>query len=176
MAEEATKQAIFAGGCFWCTEAAFDAVEGVTETTSGYTGGHVENPSYEAVGTGRTGHAEALRVTYDPTKVSYDQLLEVFWRSIDPTDKGGQFYDRGPQYRTAIFVQDAEERAAAEASKVVAEERLGVKIVTTIEPAGPFYPAEAHHQNYHQKHPLRFKAYHDASKREDTLRKIWQSE
>src|SRR5690606_17034479 len=134
--------AVFAGGCFWCVEEAFDQVEGVVETTSGYIGGTQPNPTYMEVSAGGTGHAEAVRVRYDPNKVSYRELLNVFWRNIDPTDAGGQFCDRGDSYRSAIFVADAEQRRLAEASKKGVAMELGQPIATEIAPAGEFYPAE----------------------------------
>jgi len=147
--EAQTKTAIFAGGCFWCVEADFDHVPGVTQTVSGFTGGHVENPSYKQVSRGGTGHVEAVKISYDPAIVSYETLLDVFWHSVDPTDAGGQFCDRGDTYLTAIFVADAAERALAEASKAAAEAELSVPVVTAIRDAGPFYPAEDYHQDYY---------------------------
>lgn len=170
------KRAIFAGGCFWCTEAAFDLVDGVIKTTSGYTGGTIENPTYEQVSSGKSGHTEALEVTYDPAQVDYPFLLDVFWRSIDPTDRLGQFYDRGSQYRTAIFYIDEEQKQQAEASKISAQKRIGEdkKIVTTIEPASEFYVAEEYHQDYHKKSPQRYNAYKDGSGREEKLKRIWK--
>ena len=153
--------ATFAGGCFWCMEPPFDKLDGVLATTSGYTGGSKVDPTYEEVSAGGTGHFEAVQVTYDPAKVSYDQLLEVFWRNVDPLDAGGQFCDRGEQYRTAIFVHDDEQRRLAEQSKqaLVESQRLGGPIVTEIVAAGPFYPAEEYHQDYYEKNPLRYKFY-----------------
>ncbi len=143
--------AIFAGGCFWCVEADFDHVPGVTETMSGYTGGHVEHATYSQVTAGGTGHKEAVKITYDPKQVSYEQLLDVFWHSVDPTDGGGQFCDRGESYQTAVFVNGKEQRRLAEASRAEAQKELGErKIVTPILDAGPFWPAEAYHQNYYQ--------------------------
>ena len=141
--------AIFAGGCFWCMEPPFDALTGVLATTSGYTGGTVVNPSYEQVSAGRTGHLEAVKVEYDPKRVTYAQLLEVFWRNVDPTDAGGQFCDRGPQYATAIFTSGDEQLAEATAAKekLAASHVLKEPVVTPIRPAGPFYAAEDYHQD-----------------------------
>ena len=148
--DQARAVAIFAGGCFWCMEPPFDKLDGVLATTSGYIGGTKANPTYEQVTSGRTGHYEALQVDYDPTRVSYQQLLEVFWRNIDPLDASGQFCDKGPQYRSAIFVLDDSQRVAAEASKAALDKsgKLPGRIVTEILPAAKFYPAEAYHQDY----------------------------
>lgn len=167
--------ATFAAGCFWCTEAAFDEVEGVVETTSGFTGGGVVDPSYEQVSTGATGHAEAVRVRYDPTVTNYRALLDVFWHNVDPTDAGGQFCDRGNQYRSAIFVHDERQRRLAEASKKALQEDPDAPspIVTKIVDAGPFYPAEEYHQNYHQKNPLRYHFYKRGCGREKRLEEVW---
>ncbi|MCC7260041.1 MAG: peptide-methionine (S)-S-oxide reductase MsrA [Alphaproteobacteria bacterium] len=165
--------AIFAGGCFWCVEAGFDMVPGVLETISGYTGGQVKDPTYEQVSTGETGHYEALKVVYDPTKVDYTFLLDVFWQNIDPTDTLGQFYDRGPQYRTAIFYANEEERTLAEASRAAKQKMLKQDIATQILPAAVFYPAELYHQDYHLKNPERYKAYHHGSGRDEKLKRIW---
>lgn len=172
------KEAIFAGGCFWCIEAAFQLMPGVVDAVSGYTGGSTENPTYEQVSTGRTGHFEAVRVTYDPEQIRYEALLDHFWRSIDPTDAGGQFYDRGSQYYTAIFYLDEEQRELAEASKQ-ALEASGVfdkPIVTPILPAQPFYLAEDYHQDYFETYLAQYKAYSKASGREDYLEETWGSE
>jgi len=165
--------ATFAGGCFWCMEGPFDALDGVESTTSGYTGGHVESPSYDQVSKGDTGHAEAVRVIYDPEQVGYAELLRVFWRNVDPLDAGGQFCDRGSQYRSAIFVHDAEQRRLARASEAEVEARLGDAIATEIVPAGPFYPAEAYHQDYYREHPIRYRFYRSACGRDGRLRAIW---
>ncbi|QMU59341.1 MAG: peptide-methionine (S)-S-oxide reductase MsrA [Boseongicola sp.] len=145
-----TRKAYFAGGCFWCVESDFESVRGVSEVVSGYTGGHVENPGYKQVTRGGTGHFEAVEIDYDPEIVSYAALLNAFFRSVDPTDAGGQFCDRGDSYRTAIFVTNDEERAAAEAAKASAQRTLGRKIVTPILDAGAFYIAEARHQDYYK--------------------------
>ena len=149
-AAAAAETAIVAGGCFWCVESDFESVPGVTEVVSGYTGGTTRNPTYKQVGKGGTGHYEAVEIMFDPAKVSYAHLMELFFRSIDPTDAGGQFCDRGDSYRTAIFVKNARQRAAAEAAKTAAQKALGQKIVTPIVDAGPFYKAEAYHQDYYK--------------------------
>jgi len=168
-------QAIFAGGCFWCIEADFDKIEGVLETTSGYTGGDVADPSYEQVVAGGTGHREALEVTYDPSVVGYDALLTAFWHSVDPTDDGGQFCDRGFSYTTAIFALDDAQRRAAEASKERMAKDLAVDatIVTPIVEAGEFYPAEDYHQNYYKKNPARYKFYRWSCGRNGRVREVW---
>jgi peptide-methionine (S)-S-oxide reductase len=167
--------AIFAGGCFWCMEPPFDALPGVIATTSGYTGGTVEDPSYEQVSSGSTGHLEAVSVEYDPVRVRYDALLEVFWRNVDPTDAGGQFCDRGEQYTTAIFAVGEEQLAAATASKqkLAASGRLARPVVTAIRSAGRFYPAEDYHQNYYEKNPIRYKFYRTGCGRDRVLEQLW---
>ena len=170
------QEAILAGGCFWCMESAFDDVPGVIEAISGYTGGEEPNPTYASVSAGGTGHFESVQVRYDPSKISYEQILDIFWRHVDPTDPGGQFADRGAQYRTAIFVGDDGQRRIAEASKR-ALERSGwfdAPIATMILPAGRFYPAEAYHQDYHRKHPQEFRAYEWASGRGPFLERFWK--
>ncbi len=172
IAEDA-RTAVFAGGCFWCMEPPFDAIEGVLATTSGFSGGHLANPSYEAVTRGGTGHLEVVQVTYDPAKVSYQDLLGVYWHNVDPFDAGGQFCDRGASYRAAIFVANDDERAAAEASKDKRAKRLGQPIVTSILPAAPFYPAEEYHQNYYAKNPLRYKFYRYNCGRDRRLAAVW---
>jgi peptide-methionine (S)-S-oxide reductase len=165
--------AIFAGGCFWCMEPPFDAIDGVVSTTSGYTGGQTKNPTYEQVSEGRTGHTEAIRVAYDPSKITYEKLLEVFWRNIDPLDGGGQFCDRGPQYRAGIFYQSEDERRLAEQSKEKVAGRVSGRIATEITAAGPFYEAEAYHQDYYKKNPVRYKFYKWNCGRDQRLEKIW---
>ncbi len=174
--ETALEDAVFAGGCFWCTESDFEKVEGVTQVISGYTGGHQENPTYKEVSSGKTGHAEAVLVRYDPTKVSYETLLEVFWRHIDPTDAGGQFVDRGNQYRSAIFYRNDTQRRLAEKSKeeLEASGQFEKSIVTPIVPLTTFYPAEDYHQDYHKKNPLRYRWYRSGSGRDDFLKKAWE--
>ena len=165
--------AVFAGGCFWCVEEAFDKVEGVSETTSGYTGGKVENPTYQQVSAGGTGHFEAVRVRYDPTKVGYAELLDVFWRNVDPFDAGGQFCDRGSSYLGAIFVATEEQERLADASREKLADRFDRPIATEILPAEAFYPAEDYHQNYHEKNPLRYKFYKWNCGRAQRLEEIW---
>jgi peptide-methionine (S)-S-oxide reductase len=171
----ATETAIFAGGCFWCTEADFDKVPGVVSTTSGYIGGTVVRPSYEQVSAGGTGHYEAVRVVYDPKRISYAQLVDRFWPMIDPTDAGGQFCDRGDSYRSAIFVTP-EQRATAEASKARLAERgvLAAPIVTSVLPAKAFYPAEGYHQDYYKKNPIRYRFYRFSCGRDARLDTVWQ--
>jgi len=167
--------ATFAGGCFWCMEPPFEEIDGVTSVISGYTGGKEENPTYEQVSSGTTGHAESIEVHYDPARVGYATLLEIYWRQIDPTDPGGQFADRGKQYRTAIFYHDERQRELAEKSRadLEASGRFDRPIVTQIVPAGPFYPAEEYHQDYYKKNPAHYKAYRHGSGREAFLQKVW---
>ena len=170
-----TAKATFAGGCFWCVEADFDKVPGVISTTSGYIGGTVANPTYEQVSAKATGHAEAVEVVFDPTKVSYEQLLSKYWHSIDPTTKDRQFCDAGAPYRTAIFTHGPEQAAAAQGSKAALEKSKPFKapIVTTIEAAGPFYPAEGYHQDYYKKNPVRYNYYRSACGRDARLKELW---
>jgi peptide methionine sulfoxide reductase msrA/msrB len=170
-----TQTAVFAGGCFWCTESDFEKVDGVVEVISGYTGGRVANPTYEQVSAGGTGHVEAVKVVYDPDKVTYAQLLQVFWRHVDPTDGGGQFVDRGSQYRSVIFYSSEEERSLAEASKqsLAASGRFGKPIATEILRLGEFYPAEEYHQDYYKKNPIRYRYYRGGSGRDQFLDKAW---
>lgn len=174
-AESKLATATFAGGCFWCMEAPFDALDGVVSTTAGYTGGELDKPSYEQVSAGGTGHAEAVAVVYDPRRVSYERLLEVFWRNIDPTTADRQFCDRGDQYRPAIFVHDAAQRAAAEASRdaLMANKPFPEAIVVPIEPAGVFHVAEEYHQDYYLKNPLRYRFYRTNCGRDRRLRALW---
>lgn len=167
------KAAIFAGGCFWCVESDFDHVTGVISTTSGYIGGTAASANYKAVSSGGTGHYEAVRIIYDSDKVSYRKLLDVFWRSVDPTDPSGQFCDRGSSYKTGVFVLNDKERATAEASKMRAQEALGRKIVTPILDAGKFYKAEGYHQNYYKKNPVRYKIYRYGCGRDARIRSLW---
>ncbi|WP_204140608.1 peptide-methionine (S)-S-oxide reductase MsrA [Halomicronema sp. CCY15110] len=169
-----TSTAIFAGGCFWCMEKPFDELPGVISTTSGYTGGTVANPSYMQVSGGGTGHVEAVKVTYNPAQVSYDQLLEVFWHNVDPVDDRGQFCDKGSQYRSAIFYQDEQQAAAAESSKqALAATKFNQAIATEILATSAFYPAEDYHQNYYQTHSVRYKVYRYACGRDQRLEAIW---
>lgn len=174
--KEQRATATFAGGCFWCVESDFEKVDGVLEVISGYTGGHKENPTYEEVSSGRTGHVEAVQVIYDRSKVSYEQLLDVFWRHIDPTDPEGQFVDRGSQYKSAIFYHDEEQRRLAEISRqrLQASGRFSKPIVTEILPLKTFYPAEDYHQDYYQKSPLRYHFYRASSGRDAFLKKVWK--
>ncbi len=172
---DATATAVFAGGCFWCVESDFDKVPGVVSTTSGYTGGTTQNPTYEQVGGGNTGHAESVEIKFDPSKVSYKQLVEHFWRTIDPTTKDRQFCDAGTPYRTAIFAQDAEQLKIAEASKAALEKSkpFSAPVVTEVVKGGPFYPAEDYHQDYYQKNPVRYNYYRYSCGRDARLKQLW---
>ena len=167
--------AIFAGGCFWCMQGPFDDTPGVVKTIAGYTGGSTLNPSYYDVSSGTTGHAESVEVIYDPAKVSYDKLLEVYWHNVDPTVKDQQFCDHGSQYRTAIFYVDAEQRAAAEASRAALDKSKPFKepIVTQIVMAGPFYAAEDYHQDYYKKNPVKYHVYRTGCGRDARLKQLW---
>jgi peptide methionine sulfoxide reductase msrA/msrB len=177
-ADENTRTAVFAGGCFWCTESDFEKVPGVLGAVSGYTGGHVADPAYKQVSSGTTGHVESVVVTYDPGRVDYATLLDVFWRHVDPTDPGGQFVDRGSQYRSVIWVADETQRKLAEASKadLAASGQFDKPIVTEILPLGPFYEAEKYHQDYYKKRPLRYKWYRSGSGRDDFLESAWETD
>ncbi len=168
-------EAVFAGGCFWCTESDFEKIDGVIEAVSGYTGGQKPNPTYKQVSAGATRHAEAVKVTYDPDRISYAELLEIFWRSVDPTDDGGQFVDRGYQYRSAIFYANEEERRMAEDSRdrLAASGRFDRPIVTEIVPLGTFYRAEEYHQDYYKKNPGHYKRYRIGCGRDKRLRSLW---
>jgi len=170
-----TEKATFAGGCFWCMEGPFEQLPGVVSVTSGYTGGEQPNPTYEEVSSGGSGHAEAVQIAYDPAKVTYQQLLETFWRQIDPTQPDGQFADHGSQYRTAIFYHGEEQQRLAEASRdaLAASGKFARPIVTEIAPAGPFYPAEDYHQDYYKKNPLRYNLYKAGSGRAGFLKRTW---
>ena len=172
-----TEIATFAGGCFWCVESDFDKVPGVLSTTSGYTGGTLANPTYEQVSHKGTGHAEAVQIVFDPTRVNYAQLLEKYWRTIDPTTRDRQFCDAGSPYRTAIFANDDAQLAAARASLAALEKSKPFKepIVTTIERAGPFYPAEDYHQDYYKKNPVRYQYYRTSCGRDARLKQLWGS-
>jgi peptide-methionine (S)-S-oxide reductase len=174
-AQGATEKATFAGGCFWCMEPPYDAIPGVISTTSGYIGGRTANPTYEQVSTGATGHTEAVQVVYDPKKVTYEKLLEVFWVNIDPTVRDRQFCDSGSQYRTGVFYHSEAQRKAAEASKAALEKSKPFKapIVTPVEMAGTFYPAEGYHQDYYVKNPVRYKFYRNGCGRDARLRELW---
>jgi len=168
--------AVFAGGCFWCMESPYDKLKGVISTTSGYTNGHLKNPSYKQVSAGTSGHIEALKVVYDPSQVSYQQLLDVFWRNIDPLDGGGQFCDRGSQYVSAIFYIDESQRQKAQDSLValvdaaIFEQPIQTKIIA----ASQFYPAEPYHQNYYQRNPIRYKYYRWNCGRDQRLQTLWR--
>ena len=168
-------KAVFAGGCFWCMEPPYDKLDGVVSTTSGYIGGQKKNPTYEEVSSGRTGHTEAVEVVYDPQKVSYQKLLDVFWRNIDPTVKDQQFCDVGTQYRSGIFYRDDEQRRLAEASKAALEKSKPFKgaIATEITRATEFYPAEDYHQDYYLKNPVRYKFYVNGCGRYARLKQLW---
>ena len=170
-----TAKATFAGGCFWCMEPPYDKLPGVISTTSGYMGGHTKNPTYESISTGTTGHAEVVQVEYDPSKVSYSTLLEVFWRNIDPTQRNGQFCDHGSQYRTAIFYHNDEQKKLAEASKAALQKNKPFKgeIVTELNPAPQFYPAEAYHQDFYKTNPTRYKLYRTGCGRDARLQALW---
>lgn len=170
---EDRQTAIFAGGCFWCTESDFDKVPGVLETVSGYIGGTVEAPTYRQVVSGGTGHLEAVAITYDADVVDYATLLQLYWRSIDPLDAGGQFCDRGESYTTAIFAETEAERRLAEASKAESAEILGAPIATTIRDAAPFWPAEEYHQDYYRKNPIRYSFYRSRCGRDARVRAVW---
>ena len=180
LADEAVQpqQAIFAGGCFWCMEPPFEKLEGVSAVISGFTGGQLANPSYEQVIAGHTGHVEAVEIHFDPQLVSYEQLLHIFWRQINPTDGGGQFVDRGDHYRSAIFYLNDAQRLAAEHSRdeLAASGVFTLPIVTAILPAGPFYPAEEYHQDYYKKNPLRYRYYRYGSGRDGFLDRVWGKE
>ena len=167
--------AIFAGGCFWCMEQPFDEIPGVVDTVSGYSGGTKVNPTYEEVSSGRTGHAEAVAVVYDPKKVSYEKLLQVYWHNVDPTVKNRQFCDSGTQYRTAIFYRDEAQRKAAEASLAAIQKSKPFKepVVTEIAMAGPFYPAEDYHQNFYRTNPVRYQLYRKGCGRDARLKELW---
>ncbi|MGZ8487243.1 MAG: peptide-methionine (S)-S-oxide reductase MsrA [Candidatus Binatia bacterium] len=168
-----TAKATFAGGCFWCMEPPFDELEGVISTTSGYISGKTKNPTYEQVSTGTTGHTEALQVVYDPKKITYDKLLEVFWRNIDPLAANGQFCDLGSQYRSGIFYYDGNQKSAAEKSKKSIQARFKQPVATEITAATVFYPAEDYHQDYYKKNPVRYKLYSHGCGRAQRLEEVW---
>ena len=172
-ADDGQAVATFAGGCFWCVEADFDKVEGVISTTSGYTGGHKDNPTYKEVSAGGTGHTEAVEIEYDPGKVSYQELLDVFWVNHDPTTNTRQFCDKGSQYRPGIFYHNAEQKRLAEKSKREVENSHTFPVVTEITEATEFYPAEEYHQNYYKKNPIRYKFYRFSCGRDARLEELW---
>ena len=171
-----TKTAVFAGGCFWCIQTPYDKAKGVVKTIVGYTGGSAEDATYEKVSSHRTKHREAIEVTYDPAQISYQQLLDIFWRNIDPTQADGQFYDIGPNYKAAVYYGNDDEKKAAEASKKMLGQsgKFSKPIVTEILPAMPFYPAEEYHQKYYLKQPGDYEAYHNGSGREKFFEKTWK--
>ncbi|WP_241558763.1 peptide-methionine (S)-S-oxide reductase MsrA [Halobacteriovorax sp. HLS] len=175
MAKENIKQATFAGGCFWCMEPPFDKLKGVKSTISGYAGGHDLNPTYEEVSAGKTGHTEVIQITYDENLVSYETLLDTFWKNIDPTDAHGQFVDKGSQYRPAIFFHDETQKEAALKSKSDLEKsgRFSSKIVVEVTKLDKFFPAEEYHQDFYQKSPVRYKFYRYNSGRDQFLKKVW---
>jgi peptide-methionine (S)-S-oxide reductase len=177
-AAAAEREAIFAGGCFWCTEADFEKLPGVIEAVSGYIGGSLPNPSYEQVSSGRSGHTEAVRVRFDTDRVSYAELVERFWRTIDPLTPNAQFCDRGSQYRSGIYYLDEQQKEAALASRqaLIDSRRFDRPIVTEILPAGVFYPAEAYHQDYARNHPLRYAYYRRGCGRDSRLEQLWGAE
>ena len=168
-----TARATFAGGCFWCMEPPFDELDGVISTTSGYIAGKTKNPTYEQVSTGTTGHTEALQVVYDPKKITYEKLLEVFWRNIDPLAANGQFCDLGSQYRSGIYYHDGNQKSAAEKSKKSIQTRFKQPVATEITAATVFYPAEDYHQDYYKKNPVRYKLYSHGCGRAQRLEEVW---
>lgn len=174
-----TAVAVFAGGCFWCMEQPFDVLPGVLKTVSGYTGGAVDNPSYKEVSNGKTGHYEAIQITYDPALISYEKLLEVFWKNVDPFDSEGQFCDKGEQYKAVIFYQDENQKKLAEASKADIVKKFGDNadnpVVTAIKPAGKFFPAEDYHQDYYINNPKRYKFYRFTCGRDRRLDQVWKN-
>ncbi len=168
-----TKTATFAGGCFWCMQGEFAGIDGVSKVVSGYTGGTVKNPTYHQVSTGNTGHVEAIEVTYDPAKVSYQKLLDIFWENVDPLDPYGQFCDKGSQYRAGIFYHDEEQKQLAEKSKEKIKERFKEPVATVVKPASEFYPAEDYHQDYYIKNKTRYKLYRMGCGRDERLKELW---
>jgi peptide-methionine (S)-S-oxide reductase len=174
-AQSAYAKATFAGGCFWCMEEVYEKVPGVVSAVSGYMGGRTKNPTYEQVSTGGTGHAEVVQVEYDPRKVTYEKLLDAFWRNVDPTQRDGQFCDHGSHYRSAVFYHNEEQKKAVDASRAALEKSKPFKgdIVTQIAPAAEFYPAEEYHQDYYKKNPVRYKVYKTGCGREARLQAVW---
>ena len=173
LASAQTAKATFAGGCFWCMEPPFDELAGVISTTSGYTAGKIKNPTYEQVSSGSTGHTEALQVVYDPKKITYEKLLEVFWHNIDPVAANGQFCDLGSQYRSGIYYHDGNQKSAAEKSKKSIQTRFKQPVATEITAATVFYPAEDYHQDYYKKNPVRYKLYSHGCGRAQRLEEVW---
>ena len=176
LAAKDLRTAVVAGGCFWCVEADFDKIEGVTETVSGYAGGAAETATYKQVVGGDTGHREAVKITYDADVISYERIIHLFLRSIDPFDAGGQFCDRGRSYTTAIYTDSVEEAAAAGQQVKQAEQQLGRDLATKVEPNTGFYPAEGYHQNYYKKNPLRYTTYRKGCRRDQRVRQVWGGE
>lgn len=174
LATTKTETAILAAGCFWCIEPPFDNAEGVLKTTVGYTGGHIKNPTYDDVTSKKSGHYEVIEVVFDPAIISYEKILDIFWHNIDPTDAGGQFYDRGQSYQTAIFVSGDAQQKIAEASLAATAKAIGKPIATKILPAATFYAAEEYHQEYYKKNKLHYNAYKIGSGREGKIRKLWE--
>lgn len=176
MSEQEFQKATFAGGCFWCMVKPFDQEPGIHSVISGYTGGHTVNPTYEEVCSGTTGHTEAVQITFDPEIISYNDLVEIYWKQTDPTDASGQFADRGSSYRPVIFYHSEEQRQIAENSKMALQNsgRFKKPIVTMIEPAEPFYPAETYHQDFYKKNPAHYSRYSQGSGRVDFIEKTWQ--
>lgn len=174
LAQAATATAIFASGCFWCTESDFEKLPGVMSAVSGYTGGKLENPRYEQVGGGRTGHTEAVRIEFDPAQISYEKLLEHFWRTHDLFDADGQFCDQGPQYRPEIFYLDPVQKAAAESSKAAIQKRFKAPVLTPLTAATRFWPAEDYHQDYYKNNPLRYRYYRSGCGRDARIEAIWK--
>jgi len=172
----ALEKATFAAGCFWCTQGTFEQIDGVSQVLSGYTGGHVSHPTYEQVCSKTTGHYEAIQFEFNPQRVPFEELLAVFWRQIDPTDDGGSFVDRGPQYRSAIFYHSEKQKELAEKSarELLQSGQFEQPLATKILPAATFYPAEEYHQHYHRKNPLHYKLYRQGSGRDRVLKRIWQ--
>ncbi|HEU5047908.1 MAG TPA: peptide-methionine (S)-S-oxide reductase MsrA [Rickettsiales bacterium] len=170
---ETVKQATFAGGCFWCMQGEFQQIPGVSKVVAGYTGGHTKNPTYEQVSEGDTGHFEAIEVTYDPQKVSYQKLLDVFWENVDPLDEYGQFCDKGSQYRAGIFYHDSEQQSLAEHSKEKVKAMFKQPVATIIGPASEFYPAEDYHQDFYIKNRTRYKQYRTGCGRDARLKELW---
>jgi len=169
----AEKTALFAGGCFWCMESDFEDAKGVSKVVSGYAGGSLENPTYEMVSAGNTGHFETVEVTYDPAVISYEQLLQIYWQNVDPFDDQGQFCDKGSQYLAAIFYGGAAEEAAAKASLAAVEKKFGKPVATLLKPAARFWPAEDYHQDYHANNAMHYKLYRSGCGRDDRLEKVW---
>jgi len=172
---DTSKTAIFAGGCFWCMEPEFSNLPGVSKVLVGYTGGHVVNPTYEQVSSGGTGHVEAIEVTYDPAKVNYEKLLDVFWENVDPLDENGQFCDKGSQYHAGIYTADDEQKTLAEASKIRVQKKFSKPIATVIKPASVFYPAEDYHQEFSIKSPDHYKRYRYGCGRDARLEELWKN-